>query len=77
LIPAGVPVSATNLLGGHLSERRYSYMFPAVGRAQWIVVDANDPTESHFRADIGRYDSSKAWRVVFASHGITVLHKRS
>ena len=28
LIPDGVPVSASNQLGGHLSERRYIYTFP-------------------------------------------------
>ena len=42
LIPNGVPVSASNQLGGHLSERRYIYTFPYVRRARWIVVDLND-----------------------------------
>jgi uncharacterized membrane protein len=77
LIPAGVPVSATNQLGGRLSERRYSYMFPAVRRARWIVVDANDPTQSHFMRAARKYESSKAWRIVFSSHGVTVLRRRS
>ena len=42
--PAGVPVSASNQLGGHLSERRYVYTFPLCGSARWIIVDINDPT---------------------------------
>ncbi len=77
LVPAGAPVSATNQLGGRLSERRYSYMFPVVRRARWIVVDANDPTQSRFRRAIRKYESSKDWRVVFSARGITVLHRRS
>jgi uncharacterized membrane protein len=79
LIPDRVPVSATNQLGGHLSERRYIYTFPAIGRARWIVMDANDPTESDiaaFKPGVRKYESSKAWRTVFASHGIVVLRKR-
>jgi uncharacterized membrane protein len=78
LIPDGVPVSATNQLGGHLSERRYIYTFPAVGRARWLVLDRHDPTEADiagFKTDVRKYESSKAWRIVFASHGIFVLHK--
>jgi hypothetical protein len=78
LIPHGVPVSATNQLGGHLSERRYIYTFPAVGRARWLVLDRHDPTEADiagFKTDVRKYESSKAWRIVFASHGIFVLHK--
>jgi uncharacterized membrane protein len=80
MIPAGVPVSASIWLDGHLAERRYSYTFPQVRRARWIVVDINDPNYgggiAAFKRDVRRYERDKAWRVVFASHGITVL-KRS
>lgn len=79
LIPHGVPVSATNQLGGHLSERRYIYTFPAVGGSRWIVVDANDPTESDIaglKRDVRKYESDKAWRVAYSAHGIAVLHRR-
>lgn len=51
LIPATAPVSATNRLGGHLAERRYVYVFPAVERAHWIAVDTYDtwlPTRRSF-----------------------------
>jgi uncharacterized membrane protein len=79
LIPKAVPVSASNELAGYLSERRYIYTFPHVARAQWIVVDINDPTlHPHgFKRDVRKYESDAAWRVVFSSHGVAVLHRRS
>jgi uncharacterized membrane protein len=43
LIPDGVPVSAGNLLGAHLSERERVYTFPVIGDARWIVVDTHRP----------------------------------
>lgn len=51
-------------------------MFVAVRRARWIA-DANDPTESHFGRAFRKCESSKDWRTVYSSHGITVLHRRS
>jgi uncharacterized membrane protein len=79
LIPDGVPVTATNELGGHLSERRYIFMFPAVRHARWIVVNANDSTYHHppiLKARIRAFESDPGWHVVFSSHGVVVLHKR-
>jgi uncharacterized membrane protein len=80
LIPSGRPVSASNQLGGHLSERRYSYSFPYVRSAQWIIVDRNDQTYgdiSGFRKYIRKYEADPHWRTVYASRGITVLRKQS
>jgi uncharacterized membrane protein len=79
LIPPGAPVSASSQLGGHLSERRYSYSFPYVRRARWIIVDRNDETYGDmagFRRYIRRYESDPRWRTVFSSRGISVLRKR-
>jgi uncharacterized membrane protein len=79
LIPAGASVSATNQLGGHLSARRYIDTFPYVRRANWIIVDANDPTyadPAQLKRDVKNYESDRAWRVVYSSHGIAVLRKR-
>jgi uncharacterized membrane protein len=79
LIPAGVPVSATNELGGHLSERRRIYTFPKVLGSNWIIVDRNDETYldvAGYRHFIRKYESDKNWRMVYSSHGITVLHER-
>jgi uncharacterized membrane protein len=80
LIPAGDPVSASNQLGGHLSERRYSYSFPYVRSARWIIVDRNDQTYgdvSGFRKYIRKYQADPHWRTVYASRGITVLRKQA
>jgi uncharacterized membrane protein len=78
LIPASLPVSASNQLGGYLSTRRYIYEFPHVRQSQWIIVDMHDPTEKgRFRQFVLRYEANKAWRVVFSSHGVIVFYKRA
>jgi uncharacterized membrane protein len=43
MIPDGVPVSAGNLPGAHLSERERILTFPVVGEAAWVVVDTHRP----------------------------------
>ncbi len=43
LVPAGVPVSAGNRMGAHLSDRRTIYTFPFLGDAEWVVVDRRQP----------------------------------
>lgn len=78
-IPSGVPVSASNQLGAHLSERRRIYTFPFAVHSHWIIVDVNDHTFSDAAAlkqKLRKYETDKAWRIVFSSHGVTVLHKR-
>jgi uncharacterized membrane protein len=81
LIPVGAPVSASHELGGHLSERRYIYTFPHVLQSRWIIVDAGDRTYGDktrgFKRYIRRFEADKAWRIVFSSQGVAVLHKRS
>ena len=80
LIPSGVPVSASNRLGSHLSARRYSYTFPTVGRARWIVLDRNDNTYidlKGYKRIIRKYEASKAWRIVYSADGVFVLRKKA
>jgi uncharacterized membrane protein len=80
LIPAGTPVAASNELGGYLSDRRYVYEFPYVRRARWIIVDINDVTQGdtpNYKRVVRNYERDKAWRIVFSSHGVTVLHRRA
>jgi len=80
LVPNGVPVAASNQLAGHLSARRFIYKFPSVGRARWIVVDAEDGTyidTRGYKRVIRQYETNKAWRIVFSTEGVMVLHKRS
>jgi uncharacterized membrane protein len=79
VIPTRVPVAATNQFGAHLSERRFLYTFPYISRARWIVIDANDSTyrdAAGLKQVVRNYRANKAWRTVFASHGIFVLHRR-
>jgi len=79
LVPEGAPVSATNQLGSHLSDRRDIFVFPTVSRAQWIVADTNDRMYHRpavMRGDVRKYESDRTWQVVFHSHGVVVLHKR-
>jgi len=78
LIPRDAAVSASNELGAHLSERRRILIFPyAIKDARWIVLDRADP--SYDRAWYGRRIQAVRrdlrWRLVYASHGILVLHK--
>jgi uncharacterized membrane protein len=79
LIPAGVPVSASHQLGGHLSERRYIYTFPHVAQSRWAIVDADDPTYGDktrgFRRYIREFERDTAWRIVYSARGVTVFHK--
>ena len=78
LIPAGVPVTASNQLGTYLAARRYTYTLPIVGRAQWAVIDPKDPTYADaagYRRIVRDLERNRAWRTVFSSDGITVLHR--
>jgi uncharacterized membrane protein len=78
LIPPEVAVSASNQLGAHLSVRRYSYIFPTLGSASWIVVDADDPTYGDgagYQRAISVIERSARWRIVYSSHNVAVLRR--
>ena len=81
LIPAGEPVSATNTLGAHLSERRRVFSWPVVGEARWIAVDERRPSlgdrlnPPQARARIAALRRSEGWRIVFERDGILVLQR--
>jgi uncharacterized membrane protein len=78
LVPDAVPIAATNRIAAHLSERRYLYNPPHIGRSRWIVVDVNDPTYGNnngLRRFVKKYQANHAWRLVFSSHGVIVLHE--
>jgi uncharacterized membrane protein len=82
VIPENEPVSATNTLGAHLSERRRVLSFPLVRDALWIAVDQRrpslgdrlNPPEAPTRIAAIRRD--RAWRVAFDRSGILVLARR-
>jgi uncharacterized membrane protein len=81
-VPAREPVSATNTLGAHLSERRRVFSFPLVREAGWIAVDERrpslgdrlDPPTAPARIAAARRDPT--WRIVFDRDGILVLRRR-
>ena len=78
LIPKGVPVSASNELAGHLSDRRYIYVFPYIGRSKWVVVDVNDSSyvnTARFKRKVRKFESIQAWKTVFSSHEVAVFHR--
>jgi uncharacterized membrane protein len=90
LVPERVPVSASNLVGGHLSARRYVHTAPILGRAQWVVLDSHDlwwPSETlpqlterppaEVRAFATRLGQSPDWMLVFEEDGVFVFRKRS
>lgn len=82
LIPPGEPVSATNALGAHLSERRRVLAFPRRLDVRWIAVDTRHlsyldaavPDERGIRALRGlRADPS--WRLVHEEGGILIFRR--
>lgn len=78
LIPSGVPVSASNQLGGHLSQRLRIMIFPVVREADWVVVDEHDPTyrsEAGFLQRIRSLRHSAGWSLVYSSRGVLVFRR--
>ena len=78
--PADAPVSATNNLGAHLSERRRVFSFPVLGDATWVAVDEQRPSyrdQADAPGPFGRafaaLRASGRYRVVFDEDGIVVL----
>ena len=82
-VPDGVPVSATNTLGAHLSERQRIFSFPVVREADWIALDLTRPSHLDNGPGIGfpaayeRLQRSGAWRVVRSEDGVVVLRRKS
>lgn len=84
LVPAGAPVSATNTLGAHLSERRRVFSFPVLREARWVVVDRRRPSHLDRATDGARFEQALAalradarYRVVFDEDGILVLRRQA
>lgn len=81
-IPADAPVSATNTLGAHLSERRRIFNFPVLREATWIALDLTRPSYrdnapgTRFAAAYARVRSSGEWTIVRQEDGVVVLRKK-
>ncbi|MCP9486756.1 MAG: DUF2079 domain-containing protein [Gaiellaceae bacterium MAG52_C11] len=82
LIPDDDVVSATNSLGGHLSERRRVLSFPVLDGADWIAADETRPGYADRIAPLAtserirRLRLDARWRIVFDEDGIVVFRKR-
>jgi uncharacterized membrane protein len=87
LVPEDARVSATNNVGSHLSARRYFYSVPIVERADWIVLDTQDPWIQGSDSQPARFDpaigakfkerirSSPEWKQVLGQEGVYVFQK--
>ena len=82
LIPPDAAVSATNVLGGHLSERRRIFSFPQLRDAAWVAIDetrpsyldrANAPTLGS--AAVRRLRTDPRWRLVFSENGVLIFRR--
>ena len=82
LIPPDAPVSSTNGLGGHLSERRRIQSFPTVSDSEWVAVDLKRASYLDRRSDpstaavpLAELLRSGSWSKVFDEDGIIVLRR--
>jgi uncharacterized membrane protein len=82
LIPPEAPVSSTNGLGGHLSERRRIHSFPVIRDAAWVAVDLKRASYLDRRSDpstaavpLAELLASPGWAKVFDEDGIIVLRR--
>jgi uncharacterized membrane protein len=83
LVPDDAPVSATNTLGAHLSERRRVFSFPVLGEAEWVVVDRGRPSyrdradaPGEFGRALARIQAGGRFDVVFDEDDVLVLRRR-
>ncbi len=84
MVPAGVPVSATNTVGGRLSDRLHVYTWPVIGDAQWVVVDTVIPwllaervTPQVNTPYLERLEATGAFELVYDGGGIDVFRRKS
>jgi len=81
LVPAGAPVSATNALGAHLSDRERIFSFPVLREAEWVVVDERRLTyldslePGRARPALAALRSDPGWRLVFDESGVLVFRR--
>jgi uncharacterized membrane protein len=87
LVPADAAVTTTNIAGSRLSARRYIYSIPAVGKADWIVLDTwnswmpgtgTRPEGQHpdlLNAFRDRIERSPNWTRVLDQDGVLVFRR--
>jgi uncharacterized membrane protein len=81
LVPDHAVVSASNSLGGHLSERRRILSFPLRRDAEWVAVDATRPGNldriepGPYARAIAALRSDRRFRLVFEQDGVLVFRR--
>jgi len=87
LVPADAPVTASNLVGAHLSSRERVYSVPVLAEATWVVVDTDEPwvttpgspiLTNHpevVSAFVERLGRDGDWREVFEREGVVVFRR--
>ncbi|HKH31972.1 MAG TPA: DUF2079 domain-containing protein, partial [Gaiellaceae bacterium] len=83
LVPENAVVSASNVLGAHLSERKRILSFPYRQDADWVVVDEKRPSYGdravapvEAGAAVAWLRRDPKWRLVFDEDGILVFRRR-
>jgi uncharacterized membrane protein len=82
LIPAAAPVTATNALGAHLSERKRIFSFPHLRGASWVIVDEKKPSlgdHNDRKRGLGRILQLRRdprFRLVSAADGVLIFRRR-
>ena len=82
LIPATAPVTATNSLGAHLSERKRIFSFPYLRDASWVIVDEQKPSlgdHNDHRRGLKRIQQLRhdpRFRLVAAADGVLIFRRR-
>jgi uncharacterized membrane protein len=83
LIPGDAVVSASNSLGGHLSERRRVLSFPLLSDSEWVAVDETRPGNADrieplpYATAIARFRRNREWRLVFQQDGVLIFRRSS
>lgn len=81
LIPSAAPVTSTNSLGAHLSERRRIFSFPYLGGATWVIVDLTRPSlgdhnDKKGLKPIAELRRNHRFRLVSSADGVLVFRRR-
>jgi len=82
LIPPTAPVTATNALGAHLSERKRIFSFPYLRAATWVVVDEQKPSLGDHNDKQGglkriiQLRRDPRFRLVAKADGVLVFRRR-
>jgi uncharacterized membrane protein len=84
MIPAGVPVSASDPAGGRLSDRLHIYTWPVIGDAQWVVVDIANPWLIDNRVKpwinvpyVEALERTGAFDLVYYGYGVDVFRRKT